>query len=200
MRSLKPFLKIQDYGPVGWLEATRCPFLEKGKCSIYEDRPLMCRVFPLVLYQIAQETTFDLGLCPRRDPGYSTDSGASNDETVLAQFHTTKAEFFGLLALHYIKETRVDALFASLPRQVLDRIERHRTELGIDELKRAVRKVRPVLPPNWLQYFQQAALQAYRVYVTSPVARTGVRTRDLVMVCYALIKWQAKSQGVVIDS
>jgi len=45
-----------------------CPFFERhsGKCRIYQERPLACRVFPVEIEPITGATYLDQAVCPER--------------------------------------------------------------------------------------------------------------------------------------
>lgn len=53
MSKLKPLMKWEKFSTGSWvlaqaLETMTCPFLKKDGCSIYEERPIMCRLFGAV--------------------------------------------------------------------------------------------------------------------------------------------------------
>lgn len=62
---LKP---IKDFGDMVLLDVP-CPFLnEKGLCGVYEDRPLMCRIYPHTVQAFPELGVLALGVntsCPQ---------------------------------------------------------------------------------------------------------------------------------------
>ncbi len=50
---IEPYLSVEDAEGIftyiyRWKIQGRCPFLLNGKCIIHEDKPLSCRIFPLI--------------------------------------------------------------------------------------------------------------------------------------------------------
>jgi len=48
LKKIKPDLNLKDFGEILYLEPP-CPFFKDNKCSIYEQRPIICRSFPVFL-------------------------------------------------------------------------------------------------------------------------------------------------------
>jgi len=56
---------------IGWnLEHDNCPFLSNLKCSIYTERPLACRLYPLKGIFEPEDGTAFVFKCPRVDKNY----------------------------------------------------------------------------------------------------------------------------------
>ena len=54
--------KLKDTSLVGRLDDQKCIFLHKGQCSIYENRPLICR---MTASEISEKCTGNLKVDPR---------------------------------------------------------------------------------------------------------------------------------------
>lgn len=69
-RGERPFCSREEAARLGvkaidCREGGDCVFLQDGKCSRYEDRPLECRIFPLDVLAVDGVLTWVLwGLCP----------------------------------------------------------------------------------------------------------------------------------------
>lgn len=48
LKNLKPDLKTDDFGVLHIIQPP-CPFLEDHRCTIYEARPMICRLYPLAV-------------------------------------------------------------------------------------------------------------------------------------------------------
>jgi Fe-S-cluster containining protein len=47
------------------LKGPLCPFLNDGRCIIYEDRPLRCRAYPLEANTAGSKTKWSTHICPQ---------------------------------------------------------------------------------------------------------------------------------------
>lgn len=67
------------------LEATRCPrYEDEVGCTIYEDRPLVCRAFPLLVLEDGGLSVAASALCPAKVPVVGAAQAANEPERVLA--------------------------------------------------------------------------------------------------------------------
>ncbi len=72
----------------------RCHFIDEAQhlCSIYEKRPLVCRIFPITSYDMKSEVCVDTSNCPESRRIFSS---VSNEGVVKCPEGTTFGSIFG---------------------------------------------------------------------------------------------------------
>jgi hypothetical protein len=109
-------------------------------------------------------------------------------------FHITREEFFGLLALYYLKEVRVEDVLKSLSLRDRNHLNVKRTAIRCVEARTAIMKIRPQLPTEDCNFFYKIAQNAYNGYKQA-LGNHPILTREMVKIAGALMAVAARAQA-----
>jgi hypothetical protein len=195
-------LPIEDFGGVAYLNLEAgCPGQgPDGWCTIYEDRPLLCRTFPFVMVALdfaghptsltsktasqVESMAWYLTCCPQCDLGDSVPQETWNDTLAncCAQFGITTVDFYRFLILFLLKDIRVaDMEYNEIALRTRNRLRRAQARVRAKETVRTF--TAPAYPPAPVAQLGKLIENEYRTFKQAcAVLGIPVTTRELVRV------------------
>jgi Fe-S-cluster containining protein len=181
MKKKRPDLILQLVGSVGFLNLEQgCPFLNTdNRCTIYRERPLMCRVFPFMLHEdpVSKDVIWDVSWCSRHDPGEMPLAKEIKDW--LTAFEITEADFYGFAALYSLRMARQHHVCEVLSQKHQEELTRIQTEIHTTALATGALKARPILDKEFFRSLVLCGHGAYTYYLFQQGTRP-ITTRSLV--------------------
>jgi len=133
------------------LDTGECPFLKEEKCSIYENRPLICRIFPLLACSFAE---YLLGLADT--PSFSRNSLCKADPKVFKQKQNQISakvlyEIYGDIALYYFGRAFTDRVLAEFIKENKDKLKFAKEGYNIKHLLKRTAKFQEIPLSDYLK-------------------------------------------------
>ncbi len=165
---------ITRYGPFGQFEAkmTKCPAVgPDNRCTIYADRPLVCRIFPTNLIIVATDpdpkkatVAVDFGACPQHvlkgKPPETTDMGV-----IAAWYGFALPQLWGMLARVFLKEMwRGHVMNQMDPAGVAQYNQRRQTDYAVALEHASQDVIRPLLPPRVINALAEVVKNVFNAY------------------------------------
>jgi Fe-S-cluster containining protein len=171
-------VRISQFGEMGYLETRGepCPALDlpTNRCTIYQDRPMICRVFPYTLHYSKEGTCFDLSYCPQHLPDLSS-CPQGNLDMLITWFKIPRPRFMAGMALRMLKDTWADWARSGLCARDRKRLDKH--EAAYLARAHSLLVTRPVVPSDVLLFWGKLAVWSFDRFLRE--ARLPLTSRNL---------------------